>query len=113
VLAAERGLPLRAGIAFAPGAMSWKSNLPLHDLLVHAVQNKTIPLFVLQAENDFSLGPSQALGPLLRAAGPPNRSKIYAPVGTTHEEGHAKFCARSPEVWGDDVLDFLKKTSQR
>jgi dipeptidyl aminopeptidase/acylaminoacyl peptidase len=47
LLAAEKGLGIRAFIPFAPGTMSWKNSLA-------------------QAQNDNDIGPSEVLGPMIR-----------------------------------------------
>jgi dienelactone hydrolase len=109
LLAAEKGLGIRAFMPFAPGAMSW-ANQALDARLERAVRNAKAPLFLAQAQNDFSLGPSQVLGPIIRAKGAPNDAKIYPPNGTTHEDGHAGFAVRGGvPAWGPDVFGFLDR----
>ena len=54
LLAAERGLDLRACIAFSPGAMSWGSR-EIRQRTIEAVQATKVPVFLLQAENDYTL----------------------------------------------------------
>ena len=112
LLTAEKGrrLGICSVVAFASGAMSWAANPLLRDRLRHAVQDASVPIFVLQAANDFSLGPSATLGPLLQAKGPPNRSKVYPAFGTTHDDGHAGFYGKAQDTWGPDVLGFLART---
>jgi dienelactone hydrolase len=112
LLTAEKGLGLRAFIPFAPGAMSW-ANQALDQRLAQAVRNAKAPVFLAQAQNDFSLGPSQVLGPLIRAKGAPNDAKIYPPNGTTHEQGHGGFAVRGGiPAWSPDVFGFLDRVMQ-
>jgi carboxymethylenebutenolidase len=112
LLTAEKGLGLRAFIPFAPGAMSW-ADQALQQRLVQAVRNAKAPLFLAQAQNDFSLGPSQVLGPIIRAKGAPNDAKIYPPNGTTHEDGHGGFAVRGGiPAWSPDVFGFLERVMQ-
>jgi dienelactone hydrolase len=59
VLAAERDLGIKAYVPFAPGAMSWQGLPELHDRLLQAVKHTHAPMFLLQAENDYNLGPSE------------------------------------------------------
>jgi len=113
LLAAEKGLGLRAFVAFAPGAMSW-SNTAVRQRLERAVRNAKAPLFLAQAQNDFSLGPSQALGPLVRAKGPPSEAKVYPAFGSTPQEGHGAFAIRAPgiAIWSQDVFMFLDRAME-
>jgi dienelactone hydrolase len=109
LLTAEKGLGIRAFIPFAPGAMSW-ANQALDQRLVQAVRNAKAPVFLAQAQNDFSLGPSQVLGPIIRAKGAPNGAKIYPPNGTSHEDGHGGFAVRGGiPAWSPDVFAFLDR----
>jgi carboxymethylenebutenolidase len=109
LLAAEKGLDLRACIAFSPGAMSW-GNREIRQRTTDAVQRSKVPVFLVQAENDYTLGPSNVLGPMIRAKGGANQAKIYPAFGTTHAEGAIGFACweEGIRIWGSDVLDFLK-----
>lgn len=109
LLTAEKGLGVRACVSFAPAAMSW-ANIKLQERLTKAVREAKVPLFLLQAENDYSTGPSETLGPILTAKGGANRAKLYPPFGTTPQEGHAAFACREAgiAIWDSDVLEFLK-----
>ncbi len=113
LLAAEKGLGLRASIPFAPGAMSW-ANAVVRQRLERAARNAKAPLFLAQAQNDYSLGPSQLLGPLVRAKGPPNDAKVYPAFGGTPQEAHAAFAIRAGgiAVWSSDVFTFLDKAME-
>jgi len=107
LLTAEKGLGIRAFMAFAPGAMTW-SNPAVRARLEHAVRNAKAPLFLAQAKNDYSLGPSEVLGPMVRAKGPPNTAKIYPAFGTTHQDGHGAFAVRGGiPIWSADGFAFL------
>jgi carboxymethylenebutenolidase len=109
LLAAERGLNLRACIAFSPGAMSW-GNREIRQRTIEAVQRSKVPVFLLQAQNDYTLGPSDVLGPMIREKGGANQAKVYPAFGTTHAEGAIGFACweEGIKIWGSDVLDFLK-----
>jgi len=95
-------------VAFAPGAMSW-ANPKLQKREKEAVRNASIPLFLIQASNDYSTGPSEVLGPIIRAKGGLNRATLYPAFGTTHQEGHGGFACweEGIAIWGNDVLKFL------
>ena len=109
LLAAEKGLDLRACIAFGPGAISW-SNGEIRQRAIAAVQRMNVPVFLIQAENDYTLGPSNVLGPIISNKGGANRTKIYPAFGTTHAEGQFGFACweEGIKIWGNDFLDFLK-----
>jgi pimeloyl-ACP methyl ester carboxylesterase len=89
--------------------MSWNSNPLLPGRLRQAVKRAKAPVFLLQAENDFSLGPSQALSKEADKQHKDFRSKVYPAFGTTNHDGHWGFCTTATEVWGSDVLGFLEE----
>ncbi len=73
-----------------------------------AAQRGTVPVFFVQAENDFDTTPSLVLSEEMRRARKPVRVHVFPPNGSTHEEGHG-FCAGGEHpAWGDEVLEFLK-----
>jgi carboxymethylenebutenolidase len=72
-----------------------------------AIGRAKAPIFLLQAENDYSLGPSQELSKEALKKHADFQSKIYPAVGATHQEGHWKFCTAATGLWGPDVLNFL------
>lgn len=108
LLAGEQDLGVKALIPFAPGAMSWEQNLPLHDLLLRAIDSARAPVFLIQAENDYDLAPSHALSKEASKKGKDLQSKIYPVFGKGHQEGHWGFCTAGMDVWGNDVLTFLE-----
>jgi hypothetical protein len=71
-----------------------------------AVSKATVPVFFLQAQNDYSLLPNSVLAADMTSAGKPNHAKVYPAVGTTNQEGH-EFCVTGVATWGPDVLAFL------
>jgi carboxymethylenebutenolidase len=113
LLTAEKGLGLRAFVPFAPAAKSWV-NTELRKRLLEAVLGAKAPLFLIQAQNDFSLGPSQVLGPMIKRKAPPNQARIYPPYGTTPEEGHWDFATKEGgiDIWGPDVLAFFQAANR-
>jgi len=106
LLAAEKGLGARAFIAFAPAAKSW-GNETLQARLEKAVQNAKGPVFVLQAKNDFSVGPTNDLGKIAKSNG--GQAEIYPAFGSSPQDGHWAFATSKAgiEVWQKDVLDFI------
>jgi hypothetical protein len=95
--------------------MSWAGNPLLRERLLQAVKNIKAPMFLLQAENDYNLGPSELLGGELKRKGQPNRTKVYPPFGdkANPKDGHGGFAVRGSDVWGADVLAFLDEVLKR
>jgi dienelactone hydrolase len=108
LLTGERELGVKALVPFAPGAMSWDQNQPLRDRLIRAVDSAKAPVFLIQAENDYSIAPSQVLSKEANKKHKDFQSKIYPAFGSTHQEGHWGFCSSATGVWGNDVLAFLE-----
>jgi len=108
LLAGERDLGVKALVPFAPGAMSWEQNQLLQDHLMRAVDLARAPVFLIQAENDYSLGPSHALSKEANKKHKDFQSKIYPAFGKTHQDGHWAFCSSATDLWGADVLAFLE-----
>lgn len=107
LLAGEHDLNVKALVPFAAGAMSWEQNQLLQDRLIRAVELARAPVFLIQAENDYSLGPSHVLSREANKKHKDFQSKIYPAFGNSHQEGHWGFCSSATEVWGADVLAFL------
>ena len=109
LLTAEKGEGLRAAMPFAPGAMSW-ANAALQRREIAAARNSGMPLFLIQAANDYSTGPSDVLGPIIRSKGGVNRARLYPAFGASHQEGHGGFACweEGIAIWGPDVLKFLE-----
>ena len=108
LLAGERNLGVKALVPFAPGAMAWEGNPYVSDRLLQAVDHAKAPIFLLQAKNDYSLGPSHALSKEANKKHKDFQSKIYPAFGSTHQDGHWGFCTAATDVWGNDVLAFLE-----
>jgi dienelactone hydrolase len=114
LLTAEKGLGVRGFISFAPGAMSF-ANVVLRERMKEAATNAKAPLLLLQAQNDYSIGPSEILAPILKAKGPPNHSTVYPAFGTTNQQGHGAFATWSlgTAQWGGEVLNFIDAAFKR
>jgi dienelactone hydrolase len=109
MLAAEADAGAHAYVPFAPAAIAWDSSPALRERLLRAVSEAAAPMFLLQAENDYSLGPSEVLGWELRRKGPPSRAHIYPAFGGTPQDGHSGFACEGMGVWGVDVRGFLNE----
>ena len=111
LIAAEKGLGVRAFVAFAPGAMAWAKVSALGERLHRAVKGAKAPVLVVQAQNDYDLAPARALADDLSRRGDGSAAKIYPAFGTTNQEGHGAFAATREgiAIWGADVLAFFKQ----
>ncbi len=69
LLAVGRTDRFRAAINFAAAAMTWERAPALQAALLDAVRRTTTPLFLIQAQNDFSLAPTYVLGAELARLG--------------------------------------------
>ena len=107
LLAAESDAGMGAYVPFAPAAIAWEGNPELHARLLRAVRQAAAPVFLVQAANDHSLGPSEVLGAELQRMGARNRAAVYPPYGRTTDDGHGAFACRGMAVWGEDVRAFL------
>jgi len=109
LLAAERATGIYAAVDFAGGAMRWNADPALQARLKTAARAAKVPVMFVQAENDFSIGPSKVLSAEMAAAHKPMQLKLYPANGTSPEDGH-HFCAGGDHpAWGDDVLAFLNQ----
>jgi len=111
LLAAEAGTAAKAFVPFAPGATGWDGNPELQERLALAVERASAPIFLIQAANDHSLGPSQTLGAALARKGGRNRVRVYPAFGASTEAGHGAFACQGMEVWGGDVLRFVDEAT--
>jgi dienelactone hydrolase len=108
LLAAESEPRIRCAVAFASAAMNWDRNSLLVERLLRAVVATTRPLFLAQAENDFSLRPTIEMRDVLKRAGRAHVARIYPPFGATSMEGHY-LAGRGSQIWSEDVRHFLER----
>ncbi len=104
LFAAAKDTGFRCAVEFAGAAMNWDRNPVLAQAMVAAAERLTMPIFFIQAANDFSIRPTQALAGTSEQA----VTKIYPAFGLTNWEGHL-FAGRGPQIWGPDVRDFLER----
>lgn len=107
LLAAERSTGIVAAADFAGGALNWERSPLFRDRLATAARNAKVPVFLGQAANDYSTGPTVELGKALTAAGKVHRAIVYPPFGLTRGEGHG-LGVDGVAVWAGDVLPFFE-----
>jgi carboxymethylenebutenolidase len=107
MLAAERGQGYRVAVNCSGAAQTWNNAPDLQRRLIAAARNAAMPVFFLQARNDYDLTPNRILSEQVRSAGKPVEAKVYPPHGVGAQEGHS-FCVRGTDVWGPDVFRFIE-----
>lgn len=108
VLTAEQpNTGLKVAVDFAGASESWGNKL-LQTRLLQAVDSASIPIFFLQAENDYNTSPTTVLSAEMTKLGKANQAKIYPAYGTTAGQGHAGFCTSASAIWGADVLSYIE-----
>ena len=110
---ADMKLGLRAAINFAGAAITWRRAYDLRERMFRAVRKATVPILLIQAENDYDLSPSRALATELEKLGKTHKLSIYPPYGSTVQDGHGGFCLKGAEAWGAEVLSFLASSLQK
>jgi dipeptidyl aminopeptidase/acylaminoacyl peptidase len=88
------------------GAESWNKSSDLQTAMVRAVKNSRAPILFFQAENDFSLVPSQTLYAAMQTSNKQSELKIYPAYGNSSQAGHS-FAYRGADIWISDVARFL------
>jgi len=66
-----------------------------------------MPVFFLQAQNDYDLTPNRVLSEQVRAGGKRAESRVYPAQGIGAQDGH-NFCVRGVDTWGPDVTKFIE-----
>lgn len=112
LLAAERDSTLRAAVTFSAAAGSWENSSDIRERLLTALRKTTVPVMLLQAENDYSTAPGKAMAEELARLGKPHVLKIYPPVGRTADDGH-NFVYTAVDQWDSDVFRFLDEYLKR
>jgi pimeloyl-ACP methyl ester carboxylesterase len=85
---------------------TWTGASEMRERMLAAAQRATVPVLLIQAENDYDLAPTRALDEELKRAGKPHRVEIFLPFGRTHQGGH-ELCVRGGEIWAPTVFSFL------
>jgi carboxymethylenebutenolidase len=107
MLAVERRSDYRVAVDCSGAAQTWRGSPDLRTRLMAAASRATIPVFFLQAENDYDLTPNRVLSEEVRRTGQSVKIKTYPTFGSSAQEGHS-FCWRGMNIWGPDVLKFIE-----
>ena len=95
-----------AAVAFTPAAQAWAGNPDLQKAMLTAGIAASIPFLFIQAENDYSLVPTEELTDTIVANDGTATRSIYPAFGTTNQDGH-EFAVRGADIWGAEVFAFL------
>jgi carboxymethylenebutenolidase len=106
VLMAEKGLGVRAAVDFAGAAQNWQHSLELRGRMIQAVQHSQMPIFFIQAKNDYDISPSHDLAAAMEKSAKPHALQIFPAFGKSNQEAH-EFCVHGGEIWAPQVFSFL------
>ncbi len=108
LLAASKSPRFTCAIDFAGAAMNWDRAPGLRRLMLDAARRLTMPVFFIQAANDYSIRPTLELPASLGGTGKIFQAKIYPAFGINCHEGHL-LESRGAVIWAADVRHFLER----
>jgi dienelactone hydrolase len=108
MLAIGRTNRLKAAISFAALAMNWDRARSAREAVLDAVRCSETPLFLIQAQNDYGLAATYAIGAELARLGKTHETRIYASTGGDQEDGHSLF-VNHVSTWVMDAHRFLER----
>lgn len=106
LLAAAKDPEFRCMIDFAGAAMNWEKAPKLACHMIEAAGRLTQPSYLIQAENDYSIGPTLDIARHLDGSEFPVWSRVFPGFGLTKDEGHL-FERHGTAIWGPHVRAFL------
>lgn len=109
LIAAEHEPDLKAVVIFGAAGYSWNISPQLRTRLFNAIENINAPVMIVQAQNDYSVNPGQAIDSVMNQLGKQHVLKIYPPFGNSLTEGH-NILFLSTNTWETDVFNFFVST---
>ena len=109
LLSGDHDSTIRAEVAFAAGANSWRGSQELRDRTLAAVANTAAPIMLVYAANDFDTTPGKDISAELDRLHKSHLLKIYPVIGKTSADGHSLLYLGISE-WEPDVFRFLDDT---
>jgi|SRR6516162_6677340 dienelactone hydrolase len=106
LLSGDHDGTIRAEVAFAAGANSWRASQELRDRTLAAVGKTAAPIMLVYAANDFDTTPAKDISAELDRLHKSHLVKIYPAIGKTSEDGHSLLYLGISE-WEPDVFQFL------
>jgi carboxymethylenebutenolidase len=112
VLMAHRGMGARAAVDFAGAAQTWGKYPQLREMMTDAVEHAQMPVFFVQAENDYDTAPSKDLAAAMDQAHKDHSIQIFPKFGRNNQDAH-DFCVHGEGIWGTPVFAFITKAFQQ
>ena len=112
LLSGDHDSTIRAEVAFAAGANSWRASQELRDRTLAAVGKTAAHVMLVYAANDYDTTPGKDISVELDRLHKPNLLKIYPAIGKTPDDGHSLLYLGISE-WEPDVFRFLDANVKR
>jgi len=112
LLSGDRDSTIRAEVAFAAGANSWRTSPELQQRTLAAVRKTEAPIMLVYAANDFDTTPGKDISAELDRLRKSHLLKIYPAIGKTSDDGHSLLYLSIAE-WEPDVFQFLDENLKR
>jgi carboxymethylenebutenolidase len=108
LFAASKSRDLTCAVDFAGAAMNWDKTPALRAAMTKAALQLTMPIYLIQAANDYSIRPTKELSAALSEAGKPMESRLYPDFGFNNYEGHL-LERGGAQLWAAEVRSFLER----
>jgi carboxymethylenebutenolidase len=106
--AADKCHGFRAIALFSPRITTWKGNPALQESLLRAVQNASVPIFVVLASDEPESPSTTALTKEVENSTTKHRVETYEHAGYRAQEKTA-LIVNGVDIWGYDVLRFVQE----
>ena len=106
LLSGDHDSNIRAEVAFAAGANSWRGSQELRDRTLAAVGKTVAPVMLVYAANDYDTKPGKDISAELDRLQKSHLLKIYPAIGKTSNDGHNLIYFGTFQ-WELDVFQFL------
>jgi dienelactone hydrolase len=112
LLSGDHDSTIRAEVAFAAGANSWRASQKLQDRTLAAVGKTAARVMLVYAANDYDTTPGKDISAELDRLHKSHLLKIYPAIGKTSDDGHSLIYLGISE-WEPDVFQFLDDNVKR
>jgi len=112
LLSGDHDSTIRAEVAFAAGANSWRASQELRDRTLAAVGKTAAYVMLVYAANDYDTTPGKDISAELDRLHKSPWLKIYPVIGKTSDDGHSLLYLGISE-WEPDVFQFLDDNVKR